>query len=145
MSAEGGMLVRDIMSRAVKTVRPSSTVKEAVEKMNKFGIGSVVVVEGDRPLGIITERDILRRVVEGGMEPSVAKAKDVMSAPLITIPEGATAEEAARLMGERGIKKLPVVSGGRLVGIVTSTDLIRHTPEFCSLMRLQPRPDRVSR
>jgi CBS domain-containing protein len=141
MSAEGAMLVRDLMSRAVKTVRPSSTVREAVEKMNKFGIGSILVVEGEKPLGIITERDILRRVVEGGMEPSVAKAKDVMSAPLITIAEDATAEEAARLMGEKGIKKLPVMGGGRLVGIVTSTDLIRHTPEFCSLVRLPPKLD----
>jgi CBS domain-containing protein len=143
MSAEGAILVRDIMSRAVKTVRPSSTVKEAVEKMNKFGIGSVVVVDGDRPLGIITERDILRRVVEGGLEPSIAKAKDVMSAPLISISEDATAEEAARLMGERGIKKLPVINEGRLVGIVTSTDLVRHTPELCSLIRPSPKPDRA--
>ncbi|MEM3941825.1 MAG: CBS domain-containing protein, partial [Candidatus Bathyarchaeia archaeon] len=60
----GVVLVRDVMTKNVKVVRPDSSVREVVATMNKFNIGSIVVVQGDRPVGIITERDILRRIVE---------------------------------------------------------------------------------
>lgn len=71
----GVLLVRDFMSTDVKTVRTDATVKEAVSKMNKFRIGSIIVMEGKRPVGIITERDILERIVEPCMEPTVMELK----------------------------------------------------------------------
>jgi CBS domain-containing protein len=123
------------MTTNVKTVRPYSNVKDVVRKMNKFGIGSVVVVEDDRPVGIITERDILRRIVEPFLDPGLIKAKDVMSTQLITISGDISIEEAASLMARRKIKKLPVVEDEKLVGIVTSMDVVRANPKIVSLLK----------
>jgi len=128
------LLVREVMTTNVKTVRPFSTVKDVVRKMNKFYIGSVLVVEGERPVGIITERDILRRIVEQGYDPAVVKAKDIMSTQLVTISGDVGVEEAARLMARNKIKKLPVVENEKLVGIVTSMDVMRANPKIVSLL-----------
>ena len=118
----------------IKTVRVDDTVLDAVKKMNKFRIGSVVVIGGDRPVGIITERNILQRIVEPGLDPMVVKAREIMSAPLITIEPYAPLEEAARLMVKHGIKKLPVVEGGKLVGMITTSDLVRANPIQVSII-----------
>jgi CBS domain-containing protein len=129
----GILLVREAMTTNVKTVRPFSTVKDVVQKMNKFGIGSVLVVEEERPVGIITERDIMRSIAEPFFDPSVVKAKDIMSPQLVTISGDVSVEEAARLMVSRKIKKLPVVEDEKLVGIVTSMDVMRANPKILSL------------
>ncbi len=130
----GILLVRDVMTTNVKTVRPYSSVKDVVRKMNKFYIGCVLVVEEERPVGIITERDILRRIVEQGYDPAVVKAKDIMSTQLVTISGDVSVEEAARLMARRKIKKLPVVENEKLVGIVTSMDVMRANPKIVGLL-----------
>lgn len=124
----GILLVRDVMTRGVKTIRPDDTVLEAVSKMNKFHIGSVVVTNNGRPIGIITERDILVKVVEPCMDPASVRARDVMSKPVITIEPNAAVEEAARIMARARIKKLPVVEGNKLLGIITTTDIVRANP-----------------
>jgi len=118
----------------IKTVRIDDTVLDAVKKMNKFRIGSVVVLSGDRPVGIITERNILQRIVEPGLDPMVVKAREIMSAPLVTIEPYVPLEEAARLMVRHGIKKLPVVEGGKLVGMITTSDLVRASPIQVSII-----------
>jgi len=131
---EGTLLVREIMIENVRTVRPNSTVTEIVRKMNKFEIGSVVVVEGEKPVGIITERDILRRVLEVTLASEALKAKEIMSAPLITVSDQSTVDEAARIMIDKRIKKMPVVHEGKLVGILTSTDVMRSKPKLVELL-----------
>ena len=130
----GALLVRDFMTRNVKTVRIDSTVKETVSKMNKFRIGSIIVMHGKKPVGIITERDILERIVEPCMEPTAIKAKDIMSSPVIFTSSEVSIEDAARLMATKKIKKLAVTENGKLVGIVTSMDLMRASPRLISLM-----------
>lgn len=136
----GVLLVRDFMSKNVKTVRTDATVKEAVSKMNKFRIGSIIVMQGKRPVGIITERDILERIVEPCMEPTAIKAKEIMSSPVIFTSPEVNIEDAARLMAARKIKKLAVIEKGKLVGIVTSMDLVRASPKLISLMEELRRP-----
>jgi CBS domain-containing protein len=131
---EGTLLVREIMIENVRTVRPNSTVTEIVRKMNKFEIGSVVVVEGEKPVGIVTERDILRRVLEVTLASEALKAKEIMSAPLITVSDQSTVDEAARIMIDKRIKKMPVVHEGKLVGILTSTDVMRSKPRLVELL-----------
>lgn len=131
----GILLVRDVMSRLVRTVRVDASVREAVKKMNKFGIGSVVVMQGNRPVGIVTERDVLKRIVEPCMDPRVVSVREVMSAPLTTIESTVSIEDAARLMAREKIKKLPVMEKGKLTGIVTSTDLMRIEPKLFSLLQ----------
>lgn len=127
-------MVRDVMTRSVKSVRPDSSVMEAIRKMNKFDIGAIIVVQGKRPVGIITERDILRRIVEQRLDPLVVKAREIMSSPITTIREDAAVEEAAEMMTKRRIKKLPVVSKGGLIGMVTATDLVRSAPKLVDLL-----------
>jgi CBS domain-containing protein len=127
---DSGILVRDVMSKNVKTARPNSTINEVVRKMNKFEIGSIIVTDGEKPVGIITERDILRRVLEVNMASEAMKAKEIMSSPILTIESQATTEEAATLMNSKRIKKIPVLEDGILIGIVTSTDIVRSEPKM---------------
>jgi len=129
----GALLVRDFMSKDVKTVRTDDTVRDAVRKMNKFRISSIIVTQGKRPVGIITERDILERIVEPCMEPTAITAKEIMSSPVIFTSPEVSIEDAARLMASKKIKKLAVIENGKLVGIVTSMDLMRASPKLISL------------
>lgn len=130
----GILLVRDIMARNVKTVRTDDTVLKAVKKMNKFQIGSVIVTNNGRPVGIITERNILQRIVEPCLDPAMVRAKDIMSSPLITIDANAAIEEAAQIMARRHIKKLPIIEDDRVVGIVSTSDIVRTSPTQLSIL-----------
>lgn len=131
----GVILVRDLMSYPVRTIRVGDSVRNAVRKMNKFRIGCLVVMQGDRPVGILTERDIMRKIVEPCIDPLLIKVSDVMSTPITTIDPASSVEDAARIMSRKHIKKLPVVEDGRIVGIVTSTDLMRSGPERVSALK----------
>lgn len=134
------ILVRDVMSKDVKVVRLDSSVKEVVATMNKFDIGSIMVVQSKRPVGIITERDVLRRVVQPCLAPETLTAKQVMTRPVVTISETASIEEAAKLMTKKKIKKLPVMNERKLVGIVTLTDIVTKVPTMLSILEELLRP-----
>jgi CBS domain-containing protein len=134
------VIVRDVMSKDVKVVRLDTTMKEVVATMNKFGIGSIIVVQGERPVGIITERDILRRQVEPCLAPETLTAKHVMTSPLVTINEEASIEEAARLMAKKKAKRLPVMNNGKLVGILSYTDIVFTVPKMLSTLEELVRP-----
>jgi CBS domain-containing protein len=136
----GIVLVRDIMSKKVKVVRPDSSVKEVVATMNKFDIGSILVVQGNRPVGIITERDILRRIVQPCLAPETLAARQVMTSPLLTINKTASINEAAKLMAKEKVKKLPVMDKKKLVGIVTLTDIVTKVPTMLSILEELVRP-----
>jgi CBS domain-containing protein len=136
------VLVRDIMSKEVKVVRPDTTAQEIVATMNKFDISSIIVVQGERPVGIITARDILVRLVEQCLAPEALTAKQIMTSPLVTISESATIEEAARLMAKKKIKTLPVMDNNKLAGIVTFTDIVFKVPTLLSLLEELMRPYR---
>ncbi|MBC7131469.1 CBS domain-containing protein [Candidatus Bathyarchaeota archaeon] len=141
----GIVLVRDVMSKDVRVVRPDTSVREVVATMNKFNIGSIVVVQGDRPVGIITERDILRRALEPGLVLDTLTARQVMTSPVITIDENASINEAARLMAKKGVKKLLVTKeNDKLVGILTFTDIVAKVPEMLSILEELVRPYRSS-
>jgi len=134
------VIVRDIMSKDVRVVRPDTSVKEVVATMNKFDIGSVIIVQGERPVGIITERDILRRLVEPCLAPETLSARQVMTSPVTTISETASIEEAARLMAKKKVKRLPVVNNGKLMGIVSFTDIVFKVPTLLSILEEIVRP-----
>lgn len=137
---EGIILVRDIMSQEVRVVRPDTSVKQVVADMNKFDIGSILVVQAGRPVGIITERDILRRMVEPCLAPEVLSARQVMTSPVVSINETASIDEAAKLMAKKKIKKLPVMDNGKLVGILTLTDIVTKVPTMLSILEELLRP-----
>jgi CBS domain-containing protein len=131
----GMILVRDIMAKNVKTVRTDDSVHDAVVKMNKFDVGSVIVTNNSRPVGIITSKNILERIVEQRLDAGAVRAKDVMSSPLITIEADATLEEAAKLMAQKHIKKLPVIDRDKLVGVLSSSDIVKISPMQISILQ----------
>jgi len=134
------VIVRDVMSKEVRVVRPDTTMKEVVATMNKFSIGSIIIVQGGRPVGIITERDILTRQVEPCLAPETLTARHVMTSPVVTINENASIEEAAQLMARKKAKRLPVMSDGKLVGILTYTDIVFKVPAMLSMLEELVRP-----
>jgi len=136
----GIVLIRDVMSKEVKVVRTDTSVKEVVATMNKFDIGSIIVMQGDRAVGIITERDILRRQVEPCLAPETLTARQVMTSPVITIDETASIEEAAKLMAKKRAKRLPVMSNGKIVGIITFTDIVFKVPAMLTMLEELVRP-----
>ena len=103
------ILVRDVMAKSVKTIKVDDSVFDAVVKMNKFDIGSVIVMNGNRPVGIITGKNVLIKVVEPRIDPTLIRAKDAMSSPLVTVNADSTIEEAAVTMSRKHIKKLAVL------------------------------------
>jgi CBS domain-containing protein len=122
------MKVRDLMSYPIVTVPPEATVLEAVRKMGREKKGSLLVARGGllkECLGIVTTSLIFHRVFAEGRDPGQVFVSEIMTqGPLITIDLNASTEEAARMMREHGIRRLPVMKEGALVGIITSKDLL---------------------
>lgn len=117
--------VADVMVEDVITVEEKTTIKKAVELMNKHEIGCLIVVKRGKPVGIVTERDMLKRVLLESKDPEKTKVNEIMSKPLIVGKPQMDIEDAVKLMFKRNIKKLPVADEGYLVGLVTLTDLVR--------------------
>ncbi|MGQ9530317.1 MAG: CBS domain-containing protein, partial [Candidatus Bathycorpusculaceae bacterium] len=117
--------VEDVMVKEVITIDENSTAKEAAEIMNKFEIGCLIAVRKGKAMGIVTERDLLKRVVAEARDANKTKVKDIMSSPLVVVEPDMDLEEAVKLMFQMKIKKLPVVDGKRLVGLVSLTDIAR--------------------
>ncbi|HIP25106.1 MAG TPA: CBS domain-containing protein [Archaeoglobus profundus] len=135
--------VKEVMTREVCTAGKDETLLDASRKMLEFGVGSVIIVENGKPIGIVTERDIIEKVVSKNKIPSKVKLKDIMSTPLITIKPTASLRNAADIMRKKGIRRLPVIDdNGNLVGIITDSDILSvaiDLGEFAALLR-NPNP-----
>jgi CBS domain-containing protein len=105
------------------TVRPTATVASAVDLLNSNKIGSVLVMDGDRLVGIFTERDVLRRVVGGRMDPEKTTISQVMTRELVVMKPSSTVEDAMSVISERRVRHLPVVEGGKVLGVISQGDL----------------------
>lgn len=125
--------VEDIMVKNVKTIEEKGTVREAAELMHRHDIGCLIVVKRERPIGIITERDMLKRIVLEVEDPVFTKVHQIMSKPLVSGRLGMSIEEASSLMRAKEIKKLPIIKNGNVVGLVTTTDFIR-SPQVMKMM-----------
>ena len=117
------VLVEDIMKTRVVTMSESATISEAARMMRRSGIGCVIVKDASNVLGIITERDIVRSLTDGHSDADTIA--EIASKPLTVIGPRDSVSEAAGILADKGIKRLPVVDSQRLVGILTSTDLVR--------------------
>jgi CBS domain-containing protein len=113
----------------VHAVTPTMTVAEAVAEMNRNRVGCVVVLEGVRLVGIFTERDVLRRVVGTNTDPNRARVSAMMTDNVLTVPPETTVEEAMVIFTEKRCRHLPVVSDGRLIGLVSAGDISRWLTE----------------
>jgi len=118
--------VKEVMSYPVISVLPTDPISEAVSKMINHEIGAVVVSSGGRPEGIITERDIIRRIIYEGKDPSKTRCGEIMSKPLITVDPEASITKAIQIMKEKGIRRVVVTKENKVVGIVTEKEIIRN-------------------
>lgn len=123
------VLVRDVMTESVVTAAPACSVREVAELMRERNVGSVVLVEEDRPVGFVTDRDLAVSVIADGRDFG-DHATDHASAPVITVAPATEVGEAADLMVSHGIRRLPVIDGERIVGILTLDDLAVRTGDL---------------
>jgi len=138
MSEIEDLRVEDIMTANVVTVGSEESAYMAAKLMAEKKVGSVIVVDDEgKPVGIITEEDLIRRVLASRRDPETTRARDIMSHPLITVDSSMSLREAAELMARRGIGHLPVVKKGRLVGIVAEFDIITVAPDLLELIHIR--------
>lgn len=116
------MKISEIMTEAAVTDRPDDTVEAAARKMRDQQTGSLLVLDGEDLVGIVTERDVLKAVATG-VRVDQARISEVMSKDLVTVDPGTSLRDAARIMTQKWIRHLPVLDAGRLVGIVSQRDL----------------------
>lgn len=137
------MLVKDVMSSPVITVDEDATVAKAAQLMAKGHIGCIIVAsKEEKPLGIITETDFVTRVLAKNIQPSKLTAKEVMTSPLITVDPDETLSETARRMSQLNIRRLGVMYKGKLVGIISSKDILAITPELIEIIQEKARIER---
>ncbi|MFW6086413.1 MAG: CBS domain-containing protein [Myxococcota bacterium] len=117
--------VLDDKGGEVHTTTPDTTVIDAVTAMNDHGIGALVVMRGSKPVGMFTERDVLRRVVAEERSPTTAKVGDVMSTDVVSIGPDVTVEEAMSVITQRRCRHLPVIEERRMLGLISSGDLTK--------------------
>ena len=120
----GSTFVNQIMNKNVLTADKSVSLQEAALKMTKLNIGCVIVTDDTKPLGILTERDFVTKVAAEG-RPLFTEISEIMSSPLITIGPEETIWEASEMMKEKLIHKLPVEENGQIIGIVTTSDIVK--------------------
>lgn len=111
--------------RQVYTIEKGVTVSQAVREMNEKGVGALVVTESGRPIGMFTERDVLRRVVDADKDPAMTRVSSVMTRNVVAIAPADRVEEVMALMTERRMRHLPVVESGQLIGLISIGDLMR--------------------
>jgi CBS domain-containing protein len=115
--------VRNAMTPGVRAVAPTDSVTEAAQAMKEQDVGSLPVVEGERLVGIVTDRDIVVRAVAEGVDPRTATVGEVTSGDLVTVEPDEDLDDALKLMAQHRIRRLPVVEDGRLVGVVAQADV----------------------
>jgi CBS domain-containing protein len=129
------ILVEEVMSKSPRTGSPEMTVKEAAVLMRDEKVGSLIIVEDGLPVGIVTERDFLNKIVSENKVPSKTLVKDIMTSPLITATAKESLSDAARRMSSMRVRRLPVLKGDHLVGILTENDVLRISPSLIELTR----------
>ncbi len=119
--------VKELANGDIISLDKEKSVWDVVQLMSERNIGAVVITDSGTPTGIVTERDVLKKIVLKGMDSRSVKSGEIMSAPLITIQSGASLGEATQLMIDKRIRRLLVVDGGKIIGIFTERDLQRRT------------------
>jgi CBS domain-containing protein len=127
--------IKDLMTTTPVIINLKSTAVDAAREMKGEGVGSLIVMENGYPIGIVTESDILKKVVATGKDPSQILVEQVMNSPIITVRQNTTIEEAIKTMGKYGIRRLPVVEKGKLVGMATDKDILKVSPMLLEVAR----------
>jgi len=140
------MLVRDVMSNPVITMDENEASNKAAVSMDMNDVGAVIVTnKAGKSIGIITERDLVIRVLAKNLKPDTMKAKEIMTTPLVTIEPEATISDAARRMTRLDIRRLGVIYKGNLLGIISSKDILGVMPELIEIMQERSRIEGAAR
>jgi CBS domain-containing protein len=140
------MLVKDVMSSPVVTTEEDANSNKIARLLDENKVGAVVVTDKQgKPLGIITERDLVIRVLAKNLRPDAAKAKEIMTSPLVTIDPEVTISEAARKMSSIDIRRLGVLYKGNLVGLISSKDILGVMPELIEIIQERNRIEGAER
>ena len=129
MSQEQEPKISDVMTKKVMSVDLNTSVRSCAKSMAKNGVSCAVITQANAPIGIVTERDLVSKVLADAIDPNNVLVRDVMSTPLITVAPEATVSEASGMMAEYRIRRLVVLDKGSLVGIVTTGDIARSLAE----------------
>ena len=120
------MLVKDVMSTKVEAITPTTTIRECARKMEQLGVGVLPVWQDGVPVGLVTDRDICCRVVGAGKDPATTLAREIMTKALTSCFEDQDCKEAARLMTNKGVRRLTVINRNQAtVGLLSVDDLAR--------------------
>lgn len=134
------MLVKDVMSSPVVTSQENAPISEVARLMDEDDLGCIIVTNKQgKPLGIITERDLVGRVLAKNAKPDSMKASEVMTSPLITVDPDNQIAEVARIMSRLNVRRLGVIYKGRLVGLISSKDILAVMPELMEMTQEQAR------
>ena len=125
---DGAIRVRDIMNANPVMIGRKASVLDATKEMKSEKVGSIIITENGKPIGVITESDILRKIVAEEKNAAKISVDEIMSSPPITIHPDASIKDAIRIMGENKIRRLPVVENGKVVGMITERDIVQASP-----------------
>lgn len=123
-------LVEDYMSHDVRSIHKDATIKQAGQLLQKYKVGSLIVDDGSRYIGIITESDLTRKAVAKGLDPNTTTVAVCMSRSIVTIEEDESLSEARALMKKQGIRHLPVTADASIIGVLSVSDLLRAVEEL---------------
>lgn len=131
---ETRLAVRDVMTRTVVTATPDMSAAEAGKKMVENRVGNILIVEKGGPVGIVTESDMVAKVISKNVKPGSIKLEQLMSQPLITTKSSDDINDAVLMMAQKKIRRLPVIDDGALVGIITDADVIQASSEINQIL-----------
>lgn len=136
MAAQSGAMLRPLavmMNRKIRTIAPDATLAEAAGLMRDARVGAVLVFEQGAYLGVVSETDLVRKAMAGGLDPAQERVRTVMSSPVITIEIDRSAHDASDLMAEKGIRHLAITQDGQIVGMISVRDLLRYFKNWGTL------------
>ncbi len=122
--------VKEVMSKNPMILEYNTDVSTAVKKMVQRGISTIIVSKNNVPVGIVTDRDLVTKVIARDINPSEITLEDIMTRPLVVVDENEKLETAARMMNKKKIRKLPVVSGNAIIGLLSENDIVKISPDL---------------
>jgi prevent-host-death family protein len=129
--------VKDVMVKPLLTIDINQTAKNAGEILRRTRRDSLIVTKNGKPIGIITDTDLIKKLVAKNLLPSKIKIKKIMASPLVVIPADASILDASRKMKRNNIKRLAVVENKKLIGVVSLSDIARNSPEVIDLLEFK--------
>lgn len=132
-----GILVKDIMTKPAIKIDYNKTVQQAAKEMAEHRVGSIIIMKNKNPIGILTETDLNKKIVALAKDPKKLKTIDIMSSPVVFSHPHEDIVVAVEKMERHRVKRLPIISKGKIVGIITNTDIARASPEMMDILNFR--------